>query len=39
MLENGLGIRANPSWARFYYDLAAQAGHAQAREGLRRLGR
>ena len=38
MLENGLWI-PNASWARLYDDLAAQAGHRQARVALRRVGR
>lgn len=38
MLKYGIGLLPNPGWARFYYDMAAQAGHPQAREALRRTG-
>jgi TPR repeat protein len=38
MLERGIGLNRNPGWARFYYDVAARAGHTQAREALRRMG-
>ncbi|MBP0464869.1 caspase family protein [Roseomonas sp. PWR1] len=39
MLENGIGITAHPRWARYWYDVAAEAGHAQARDAVRRLAR
>lgn len=38
MLERGIGVNRNPGWARFYYDLALQNGHPEAREALRRVG-
>ena len=38
MLERGIGLSRNAGWARFYYDMAARAGHPQAREALRRIG-
>lgn len=37
MLENGIGITAHPRWARYWYDVAVEAGHVQARDAVRRL--
>jgi uncharacterized caspase-like protein len=37
MLERGIGLGRNPGWARFYYDLALQNGHPEARDALRRV--
>ena len=38
LVVRGIGRARSPGWARFWYDLAAQAGHPQAREALRRVG-
>ncbi len=39
MLERGIGLAAHPRWARYWYEVGADAGHAQAREAARRLAR
>lgn len=39
MLERGIGITRNPGWARFWYDLAADAGHPEARAASERVAR
>ena len=38
MYERGIGVDADPSMAKKWYELAAAKGHAQAREALKRLG-
>jgi TPR repeat protein len=37
MLEHGIGLNRNPRWARHFYEMAAQAGHPQARDASRRV--
>jgi TPR repeat protein len=37
MLEVGFGVARNPAWARYWYAMAANAGHAQAQEALKRV--
>lgn len=37
MLERGIGVPRNPGWARYFYDMAAHAGHPQARDAARRV--
>lgn len=39
MLERGIGIAAHPRWARYWYEVGADAGHTQARDAARRLAR
>ncbi len=34
MLERGIGLARSPGWARFWYDLAPQAGHPAGARGL-----
>jgi uncharacterized caspase-like protein len=37
MLERGIGLDRNLGWARYFYDMAAHAGHPQARDAARRV--
>lgn len=37
MLERGIGLNRSPNWARYWYELAVEAGHPQARAAMQRL--